>query len=167
MPSSSLTIRRKLISSERCSSMVTQIRVLFRMFGSSCISISPATLPFCPRAGLNVRLRGEPPGAESISHRYFCTAQSTLLNQDDLVKTSAVIGPEAPTNKFRAHTTVSPARMFRRRHVVEHTFMHKMLSAQRYKTVFHPAAWKARVVSLICHGNQAFQLLESPHLQEE
>jgi hypothetical protein len=37
---------------------------------------------------------------------------------------------------------------------------------ERYGTVFHPAAWKARVVSLICHDNHAFQLFESPYLQD-
>jgi hypothetical protein len=37
---------------------------------------------------------------------------------------------------------------------------------ERYGTVFHPAAWKARVVALICHDNHAFQLFESPYLQD-
>jgi hypothetical protein len=37
---------------------------------------------------------------------------------------------------------------------------------ERYGTIFHPAAWKARVVSLICHDNHAFQLFESPYLQD-
>jgi hypothetical protein len=37
---------------------------------------------------------------------------------------------------------------------------------ERCGTVFHPAAWKARVVALICHDNHAFQLFESPYLQD-
>jgi hypothetical protein len=37
---------------------------------------------------------------------------------------------------------------------------------ERFGTVFHHAAWKARVVAFICHDNQAFQMLESTYLQD-
>lgn len=37
---------------------------------------------------------------------------------------------------------------------------------ERFGTVFHHAAWKARVMAFICHDNRAFQMLESSYFED-